>query len=112
MNINVKNIGAISVVELEGRIDSSVSPEVESRLLQLVQEGRKFLVLDFKAVEYMASAGMRILLVLAKRVKELEGLICLASVTGGVGDILSVVGFVPHFDIYETVDQAIDAMGE
>ena len=110
MDIIEKTSGSITIVSLKGHLDTATAPEVESRLLQMFQEGKKYMVLDFSEVTYLASAGMRVLLTLAKRVKGLAGRLMLTALLPTVHDVLSITGFLPYFEIYETVEKAVEAM--
>lgn len=110
MDIIEKTSGSITIVLLKGRLDTATAPEVQSRLLQLFQEGKKYMILDFSEVNYLASAGMRVLLILAKHAKGLAGRLMLAALLPTPHDVLSITGFLPYFEIYETVEKAVSAM--
>ncbi len=110
MEIIEKTSGSITIVFLKGCLSTAEAPEVESRLLQMFQEGKKYMILEFSEVTYLASAGMRVLLTLAKRVKGLEGRLMLTSLLPTVHEVLSITGFLPYVEIYETVEKADEAM--
>jgi len=110
MEIIEKTSGSITIVYLKGRLDTVTAPAVESRLLEMFQEGKKYMVLDFQGVNYLASAGMRVLLSLAKRIKNLSGRLMLTALLPAIHDVLSITGFLPYFEIHETVDKAVEAM--
>ena len=61
LNINVKSEGEKLTVKLEGRLDTTTSPELESEL-GMNLDGIKELVFDFNGLEYLSSAGLRVLL--------------------------------------------------
>ena len=91
--------GDCVVVELEGKLDASTTPEIQARLLEKIRSGQKYLALDFKAVSYMASSGLRMLLVLATTTADLEGRLVLCNLDQAILDTLTVVGFLPNFQI-------------
>ncbi|MCX5716592.1 MAG: STAS domain-containing protein [Candidatus Omnitrophica bacterium] len=110
MDIIEKTSGSVTIVSLKGRLDTTTAPEVDSRLLQMFQEGKKYMILDFSGVTYLASAGMRVLLILAKRIKGLAGRLMLTALLPTLHDVLSITGFLPYFEIYETVEKAVEVM--
>ncbi len=91
--------GDCVVLELEGKLDASTTPDIQSRLLEKIRNGQKYLALDFKAVSYMASSGLRMLLVLATTTADLEGRLVLCSLDQTILDTLTLVGFLPNFQI-------------
>ena len=91
--------GDCVVVELEGKLDASTTPAIQARLLEKIRSGQKYLALDFRAVSYMASSGLRMLLVLATTTADLEGRLVLCGLDQAVLDTLTLVGFLPNFQI-------------
>lgn len=66
MNINIKALDSVKVVELIGDIDTKTAPSITEQVLVLVQPGSKLLI-DMNQVDYMSSAGLRMLLSLSQR---------------------------------------------
>ena len=75
MEINVKASAGVTVVELAGDIDSNTAPQAQERILPLVQPAAKIL-LDMSGVEYMSSAGLRMLLSMYRQVITTEWRYC------------------------------------
>ncbi|HET7291629.1 MAG TPA: STAS domain-containing protein [Vicinamibacteria bacterium] len=90
--------GGILVVAPAGRIDAVTSDEIERRLLGLATAGAR-LVVDLQAVEYISSAGLRVLLRLAKKVKEQSGRVVLCSLGPAVHQVFELAGFLALFEI-------------
>lgn len=61
MNIDIQKAGSKVFVALEGRVDSATAPELEEKLLGELKDISE-LVFDFAKVEYISSAGLRVLL--------------------------------------------------
>ncbi|MFZ4537591.1 STAS domain-containing protein [Propionivibrio sp.] len=99
--------GDCLVIELEGKLDASTTPEILARLLEKIHSGQKYLALDFGAVSYMASSGLRMLLVLAATTSELEGRLVLCGLDKTILDTLDVVGFLPNFQVVADRDAAL-----
>ena len=79
-------------VTLEGRLDTTTAPELE-KLLQESLPGVKELVLDFAKLDYISSAGLRVLLAAQKTMTK-QGSMKLQHVNESIMEILEVTGFV------------------
>lgn len=91
LNINVKSEGEKLTVKLEGRLDTTTSPELESELDKNL-DGIKELVFDFNDLEYLSSAGLRVLLNAQKTMNQ-QGEMKVTGVSDAVKEILDVTGF-------------------
>lgn len=91
MNINIEKVDNSTIFKLEGRLDTVTAPELE-KAINNEGEALQFLVLDFKAVNYISSAGLRILLGAQKKMKT-QGSMELINVSEDVMDILEMTGF-------------------
>jgi len=109
MEINVKSIGQVTVVEIAGDIDSNTAPQAQERVLPLVQPGSKIL-LDMSGVEYMSSAGLRILLSMYRQISRGDGGIVLVGLGEEIKDTMSVTGFLNFFMTRDTVDEGLQAL--
>jgi anti-sigma B factor antagonist len=109
MEINVKRVNGIAVVEFDGAIDGRSAPEVQRRLSPLLKP-RSSLILDMAGVGYMSSAGLRLLVVAHRDVSEGDGVLVLAGLSERVRDTMSITGFLPFFTIYGTVEEALSAL--
>ncbi|MCF0228489.1 MAG: STAS domain-containing protein [Parasporobacterium sp.] len=78
-------------IALEGRLDTSTSPELENELNQL-QEGVTDLTFDFSKLDYISSAGLRILLTTQKKMMKI-GSMKLKGVNPDVMDVFEITGF-------------------
>ena len=91
LNINVKSEGEKLKVKLEGRLDTTTSPELESEL-GMNLDGIKELVFDFNGLEYLSSAGLRVLLNAQKTMNQ-QGEMKVTGVSDAVKEIFDVTGF-------------------
>jgi anti-anti-sigma factor len=107
MTITAERIDGIDVVVPVGRIDSTTSDALDSHLQRLVSAGTPRVVIDFAGVEYISSAGLRVLLSLAKRTRETKGGLALAALNGSVRLVFELAGFLPLFAIEPSREQAV-----
>ena len=107
MAIIVKQIEDATVASISQRLDANTAVEVQKKLFLLLDEGKQNLILDLSNVDYLSSAGMRTLLLVSKRVKELSASICLVNVSPQLIEILEMTGFLPLLTIYKDLDDAL-----
>ncbi len=91
MNIKKKKDGNKLTVSINGRIDTVTAPEVDKFINENL-EGVEELVLDFKNVNYVSSAGLRVLLSLHKKMSAKNGM-KLTDVNDAINDVFEVTGF-------------------
>lgn len=91
MTINKEQNGSDIVLKIEGRIDTVTSPELEGVIKENAQDAQS-ITLDFEAVEYISSAGLRVLLSTHKLMSGKGGL-HVKNVNSAVNDIFDVTGF-------------------
>lgn len=92
MTINVNKEGEKLVVLPEGRIDTVTAPEF-SKTIDNSIDGVKDLVIDFEKVEYISSAGLRVLLTTQKNMAKI-GTMKLIHVSDVIMDVFNITGFV------------------
>lgn len=91
MNITIEKENGATVLKLEGRLDTTTAPELE-KTINGEGESLKNLVLDFGGVNYISSAGLRVLLSAQKKMN-IQGSMELINVSADVMDIFEMTGF-------------------
>ena len=88
-----KNLnGTELTIGLVGRLDTTTAPQLEAELKQSIS-GVEKLVLDFVALEYLSSAGLRVLLA-AQKVMNKQGEMIIRNVNETINEIFEVTGFI------------------
>ena len=92
--LNIKNTReeARLTVALEGRLDTTTAPDLEKNLQESIQ-GVEELTMDFEKLDYISSAGLRVLLS-AQKIMNKQGSMKLCHVNESIMEILEVTGFV------------------
>lgn len=98
------------VVKPARRIDSSNSKAFEEEAHALVNGNVSKVVIDASEVEYISSAGLRVILTTAKKAKSLGGGLTICSAKGMAKEVLAVSGFDSIFGIHADVSAAIAAL--
>ena len=91
MKISKKQNGNALTMALEGRLDTLTAPEFEAEILSL--EGIEDLTLDFSKLEYISSAGLRVLL-LAQKAMYGKGKMTVTNINKLVREVFEVTGFL------------------
>lgn len=91
LNINKTVENGVVSVALEGRLDTATAPELEQALMESL-DGATKLTLDFANLEYVSSAGLRVLLA-AQKIMGKQGEMKLIHVNEAVMEIFDVTGF-------------------
>jgi anti-anti-sigma factor len=99
-------------VSPQGRIDSNAAPELETVLMNLLNQGHISLVLNMESVSYISSRGLKTCITVWQRVSERGGNLRLCGVIPHVHTIIETVGFTEILEIYGTVKQAVDAFAK
>lgn len=97
----------VLVVTVAGRIDHSNADELQQALTSAVAEAGAAIVLDFAAVEYISSMGLRALMVAAKGVRARHGRIGIAALQPVVREIFDISRFDHVLEVYATVADAM-----
>jgi anti-anti-sigma factor len=85
--------GEVTIVRLAGRFDSSAAPTAEESFTRLLGAGPPRLALDLSRLDYISSAGLRVLLVVAKKVQQAKGKLVLFGLLSNVREVFAVSGF-------------------
>ena len=91
MNINIEKENGVTLMKIEGRLDTTTAPELE-KAINNEGDAIKSLTLDFKGVDYISSAGLRVLLSAQKKMN-VQGYMELIGVSEAVMDVFEMTGF-------------------
>ena len=111
MQIGEQRTGSALVLAPAGRLDSVTSNELEKHVVSRLDAGERRLVVDLAGVEYISSAGLRVLLMAAKRLKEPPAALVLCGLGPSVRTVLELAGFLPLFAIEPGREQALARLG-
>lgn len=99
--------GDVLILRFKGRLDAISSPSAEKKVFDCINSGENKLLLHFGGVDYLSSAGMRMLLSTTKKLKGLSGKLGLCAVTNNVMDVLKMSGFDQVLELYKTEEEAL-----
>ncbi len=111
MDITESKSGPILVLEPQGRLDAQAAPVLQTLILERLEEGDRLVLLDLERLEYISSAGLRVILVAAKKLRELDGRIVVCSLSEGVKEVFRISGFDSIVDTENDRAAGLGALG-
>ena len=93
MEVVEKKQDGIFILIPKGRLDASTADEFRAKILQIIEDGTHNIVLDCEGLDYISSAGLRVLLEATKKVKQNQGKIVLCSLQPYIQEIFEVSMF-------------------
>lgn len=110
MKIEEIRIDDIALLLLEGRVDSNTSAEAETKILGVLDTGISKLAVDFGQLDYISSAGLRVFLLAAKKIKKTDGNIALSSMKPHIKEVFDMSGFSALFSIFPDREEAVKSL--
>jgi len=107
MQFSGEKDGSFFVLAVGGRMDAMTSKEFEDECSRWLAAGEKRLVIDFSGLEYISSAGLRSILLLAKKLKAQGGDVAFCALSEMVTEIFTVSGFVKMLPVFATRAEAL-----
>jgi anti-sigma B factor antagonist len=110
LSIVEKDSGGITVLELAGRVTlGDESHQLRTKLKELLSQGKTRLVLDLANVSYIDSAGLGTLVGGYTSAYNMGAIMKLANLTKKFHEQLHITKLVTIFDVYDTVDEALQS---
>ncbi|MGL4410423.1 MAG: STAS domain-containing protein [Zoogloea sp.] len=103
-------VDAIQVLSLNGRLDSATSSQLEKSIQGIFQAPGTRLLMDFAKLDYISSAGLRVVLMAAKRAKNEQGRLILCSLQAHVKQVFEISGFLKILEVSDSRDTAISQL--
>ena len=113
MELKVSRHGAasqVAVLHPGAQVDGRSAFQFEQDVLELLQDGTKYIVVDFAAVNLFASAGIRVLILMLHKLDARDGALVLCGLNQYIRNVLDVSGLTSQFTIVGTIADAVKAM--
>ena len=93
MQIDIKEVDNIKVVQFTGNLDTNTAPEAENRINGLLDDDAAKILINFENLNYISSAGLRVLLATAKKMMATGGSLKICSLNKTVQEVFDISGF-------------------
>jgi len=107
VKVTTININDVKVLRFHGELNTKTAPEAENLISQLLNRGMKKILMNFEALEYISSAGLRLVMFTAQQIKSAGGVFGICSMNDAVNDILDISGFSTILNVYEKEEDAL-----
>ena len=110
MDISTRTQQGVTIVTIAGKLDSITSPEAQRALDAILAGGGRKIVLDFTALDYISSAGLRVLLGAAKRLSGAGSALRLFGLNDSVREVFQISGFATILSVHPTEAEALTGL--
>jgi anti-anti-sigma factor len=112
--MEIKHIkkGNTDVLYLTGKLDGFQSGLLEANVNEMIDAGSYRIILEMKGIQYLSSAGIRVLVMLLKKTRKLGGNIYLAEVSSYPLNVLKIAGFLKIFQNFDNLEEALQSFLE
>jgi anti-sigma B factor antagonist len=110
LEIIEENKGGINIYKLNGQLDSNTSLGFENKIIQAIDDGSKSMIIDFRNLDYISSAGLRVIIKATKALKREDGKIMLCDMQDYVKEVFEISGFDSFLPIVGSIGDALDAL--
>jgi len=109
MEVDIMNAGDVKILSVRGRVDANTSEALQEVVLETAHQNQK-LLLDLSQVDYMSSAGLRVMLLLHREIHDNEGRVILVGLQDRIRDAMQITGFLKHFAVVSDVKTGLEMM--
>ena len=107
MEIDVTESEGVSILAFSGTLDTNTSPDAESSINGLIDDGVRKLLINFDKLDYISSAGLRILLATGKRLSHEGGALRICGLNPVVQDVFDISGFASILNVFSNESEAL-----
>ena len=109
MEVQVQEYEGVIIMGVSGEIDGSTAPDLQQQV-EAVAYPECRMLLDMSAVEYMSSAGLRVMLLLHRQISGSSGQLVLVGLSESLADTMNATGFLKHFAIAPDLDTGYEML--
>lgn len=107
MDIEARDVNGVKVVDIEGRLNTSTSPEADAFFKELIADGATKILINLEEMDYTSSTGLRVVLSTGKQLAKINGQMAICGLNPTVKEVFDMAGFSAMFDVYETEEDAL-----
>lgn len=107
IDITSREEGGITIVEIEGKMNTGASPDAEKFMNRLLDEGVTKVLLNLEHLDFIASTGLRVILSTGKKLAGVSGKLVICNPNLTVMDVLKMSGFSQMFSVFDSEEAAL-----
>ena len=109
MELEKQMRGPVTVISLNGELDSTTSPRVQQGLDELIPL-HGLVLLDLSRTTYMSSAGLRVLLLVYRLCQQVDTKVMVSGLASDVRAVMAATGFLSFFSVADSVDEGVEVL--
>jgi anti-sigma B factor antagonist len=109
MEVTVKEVNEVNVMSFEGNLDTNTAPQAQAQIDELIDGGSSKILINFDNLNYISSAGLRVLLATAKKLKATSGDLKICGLNKTVQEVFDISGFSSILSVVATEEDALAA---
>jgi anti-sigma B factor antagonist len=109
LDLSDRTIDDVTIVDLDGKMNTSTSPDADAYLSQLIAGGSNKLLLNMMGVDYISSSGLRVVLATGKKLGGAGGKLAFCGLNPSVGEVFRVSGFNSIFPVFDSEEEALNS---
>jgi anti-anti-sigma factor len=109
MKMEVRDSNDVKILEFEGNLDTNTSPDAEATINELIESGSIMLLANFEKLNFISSAGLRVLLATAKRLRGTGGDLRICALNPPVQEVFDISGFGSILSVYHSESEALSS---
>ncbi len=109
---SIREQGEVSIINLQGFLDAHTASSLENDFTKLIESNHFRIVVDFKDLAYISSAGLGVFMAYIEKIRDNNGDIKLSGMTDKVYNIFDLLGFPLLYEIFKSEDEAINKFKE
>ena len=107
MTITAENLNEYIIISLEGRVDTNNYNDFETRMQEIIPTGAEKIILDCSGLHYMSSSGLRVFVMMQKKITLMKGVLKLCNLQEVIQEIFDISGLSMIFSIYPDRNAAL-----
>ncbi len=107
MEVTLKDVNEVSVLLFEGNLDTNTAPQAQEQIDLVIDGGSAKVLINFENLNYISSAGLRVLLATAKKLKATSGDLKICGLNATVQEVFDISGFSTILTVVTTEDDAL-----
>ena len=110
MKFDTTMIDAVTLLAMEGNLDTNTSVDAQDHINGLIDDGAAKLVVDFEKVDFVSSAGLRVLLATAKKLGGVGGSLRICGLNETVAEVFEISGFSTILNVFPSESEALSGL--
>jgi len=100
-----EELSGIHIVKLAGSLDTATAPQLEAETDRLLATGPTAIILDFEKLDYISSAGVRVVLKTRKGLKEVAGNLMMMNLQPQIKKVFEIINALPSQQVFASIEE-------